>query len=351
MVACFFSQIVMRHLTASNSNSETLPRHELRHPSVTRLSPGYGRRLLSLVSLLLLVASPSMLSQQTTGGAGTTTSSPADDKSEGPHSADELRKAIQNPVANLISVPFQNNTAFDIGPFSRTQDVLEIEPVIPVHITKKWMLINRIIQPLVWQPYPSQPTGGEYGFGDMNPELFISPTKPGKIIWGIGPALVIPTATNTILGQGKLSLGPGFVALTQPHHWTLGFLTNNVWSVAGDGSRPDVNQFLLQYFINYNMKKGWYIDIAPIITANWQASSGNVWTVPFGGGLGRLMKIGFQPMSMTAQFYGNAVHPSGASPWGMRIQIALLFPKLTPKEKMLLMEQKLKEMEKEQHSK
>jgi hypothetical protein len=52
-----------------------------------------------------------------------------------------------------------------------------------------------------------------------------------------------------------------------------------------------VNQFLLQYFINYNMKKGWYIDIAPIITANWQASSGNVWTVPVGGGLGRLMKI------------------------------------------------------------
>ena len=89
----------------------------------------------------------------------------------------------------------------------------------------------------------------------MNPEFFISPTKPGKIIWGIGPALVIPTATDTILGQGKLSLGPGFVALTQPHHWTLGVLTNNVWSVAGSGSRPSVNQFLLQYFINYNMKK------------------------------------------------------------------------------------------------
>jgi hypothetical protein len=100
-------------------------------------------------------------------------------------------------------------------------------------------------------------------FGDMNPEFFISPRKPGKVIWGVGPAFVIPTATDTILGQGKVSLGPGFVALTQPHHWTLGVLTNNVWSVAGSGSRPNVNQFLLQYFINYNMKKGWYIDIAP----------------------------------------------------------------------------------------
>jgi hypothetical protein len=321
--------------------------------STTQLTFRDRRRVISLVSLLILAACPSVLAQQssTAGGSGTTASSSDDDKSEGPHSADELRKATQNPVADLISVPFQNNTAFDIGPFSRIQDVLEIEPVIPVHLTKNWMLINRIIQPLVWQPYTNQPTGGEYGFGDMNPEFFLSPRKPGKIIWGVGPAVVIPTATDTILGQGKLSLGPSFVALAQPRHWTLGVLTNNVWSVAGTGSRPDVNQFLLQYFVNYNMKKGWYIDIGPIITANWKASSGNVWTVPVGGGVGRLMKIGFQPMSMTAQFYGNAVHPSGASPWGMRIQIALLFPRLTPKEKMLLMEEKLKELEKEQHSK
>ena len=274
----------MRHVTTSNSNSETLPR-QFYHASITRLIFRDRGRLVSRVSLLFLVACLPMLAQQNppAGGTAATASSADDDKSVGPHSSDELRKAVQNPVADLISVPFQNNTAFDIGPFNRTQDVLEIEPVIPVHITKKWMLINRIIQPLVWQPYPSQSTGGEYGFGDMNPEFFISPTKPGKLIWGVGPAVVIPTATNTILGQGKLSLGPGFVALTQPHHWTLGVLTNNVWSVAGSGSRPSVNQFLLQYFINYNMKKGWYIDIAPIITANREASGGNIWTVPFGG--------------------------------------------------------------------
>jgi len=293
-----------------------------------------------------------MLAQQTTASnGGTKTSTPGDDRDTGPHSADELRKATQNPVADLISVLFQNNTAFDIGPYSRIQDALEIEPVIPVHITKKWMIINRIIMPLVWQPYPNLPTGGEYGFGDLNPTFFLSPRKPKKIIWGVGPTFVAPTATDTILGQGKFSMGPSLVALAQPHHWTLGVLTNNVWSVAGTGSRPSVNQFLLQYFINYNMKKGWYVDIAPIITADWKASSGNVWTVPVGGGLGRLMKVGFQPMSMSAQFYGNAVHPSGASPWGMRIQIALLFPQLTAKEKMLMMEEKLKEMEKDQQKK
>ena len=141
------------------------------------------------------------------------------------------------------------------------------------------------------------------------------------------------------------------MALAQPGHWTVGALVNNVWSIAGSGGRPSVNQMLLQYFINYNMKKGWYITIQPILTANWEASSGNVWTVPFGGGLGRIMKLGFQPVNLTAQFYGNAVFPSQTSSWSMRLQIAFLFPKLPPKEKMLLIEEKLKEMQEEQQKK
>src|SRR5215469_10465724 len=147
--------------------------------------------------------------------------------------SDELRKAAQNPVASLISVPFQNNNNFNIGPYDRTQDVLNIQPVIPIKLSDQWNLITRTILPIVWQPYSSAPTGGEYGLGDLNPSLFLSPGKPGKLIWGIGPALVIPTATNTILGQGKFSIGPGIVLLTQPGHWTLGVLVNNVWSVAG----------------------------------------------------------------------------------------------------------------------
>jgi hypothetical protein len=168
------------------------------------------------------------------------------------------------------------------------------------------------------------------------------------VIWGAGPAFVFPTATNDILGQGKFSLGPSFVALAQPGHWTLGFLVNNVWSLAGSGNRPDVNQMLLQYFINYNMKRGWYLSFSPIITANWKASDDNVWTVPFGGGIGRVMKLGFQPVSILAQFYGNAIHPPGASPFGLRVQIAFLFPKLSKEEQKMMMEQKLKQLEQEQ---
>jgi len=179
----------------------------------------------------------------------------------------------------------------------------------------------------VWQPYTNEPTGGEYGFGDMNPTFFLSPAKPGKVIWGVGPAFLIPTATNTILGQGTFGIGPSVVVLVQPGKWTLGALTNNIWSVAGDSSRPDVNQFLLQYFVNYNLQKGWFLTIAPIVTANWEVSSPNRWTVPFGGGVGRIMKLGAQPVNISAQFYGNPIRPAGTSPWGMRLQFALLFPR------------------------
>jgi hypothetical protein len=269
---------------------------------------------------------------------------PGHDEAPPANTTESLQKATQNPVANLISVPVQNNSNFGIGPYDRTQDVLNIQPVIPVKLNEKWNLITRIIQPIVWQPYPSANTGGEYGLGDMNPTFFLSPGKPGKVIWGAGPAFVIPTATNDILGQGKFSIGPSFVALAQPGHWTVGALVNNVFSVAGSSHRPYINQMLLQYFINYNMKKGWYITVQPILTADWRASSGNMWTVPFGGGVGRIMKLGFQPVNITGQFYGNALYPSGASSWSMRLQIAFLFPKLSKEQEMRLMEERLKQM-------
>jgi len=278
-----------------------------------RLAIAIARRITSAIPLLIWVSALALGQSASTAGAGSST--------------EDLQKATQNPVASLISVPLQNNANFGIGPYNRTQDVLNIQPVIPVSLTQNWNLITRVIQPIVWQPYPTETTGGEYGFGDMNPTFFLAPSKPKKIIWGVGPAFVIPTATNSILGQGKFSLGPSFVALAQPGHWTIGVLVNNVWSVAGSGGRTDVNQMLLQYFINYNLKKGWFLTLQPIITANWNASSGNVWTVPFGGGVGRIMKLGAQPVNIAAQFYGNATYPSGTSPWGMRLQIAFLFPK------------------------
>jgi hypothetical protein len=245
-------------------------------------------------------------------------------------SGDELRKAAQNPIASLISVPLQNNTNFGIQPGERTQDVLNIQPVIPIGVTKDWNLIIRWITPIIWQPLPASPPApevGKYGFGDMQPSFFLSPKQAGKVIWGAGPVFQFPTATDTYLGQGKLGIGPTLVVLTQPGPWTIGALVNNVWSVAGSGGRPAVNQMTLQYFINYNLKKGWYLGTQPILTANWEAANGDRWVVPFGGGIGRVMKLGMQPVNLQLGFYGNAVHPANASPWSVRVQFVLLFPK------------------------
>jgi hypothetical protein len=261
---------------------------------------------------------------------------------------EDLQKATQNPVASLISVPIQDNSNFGIGPFNRNQNVLNVQPVIPTRISENWNLIVRWITPFIWQPAPGtanlevygiventpayflaqdvQKTAGVYGLGDMTPTFFFSPSKPHKVIWGVGPVFVLPTATSKVLGQGKLSLGPSVVVLVQPGQWTIGALINNAWSVAGSGGRASVNQMTWQYFINYNLKKGWYLTSSPIITANWKGSNGNVWTVPLGGGVGRIMRLGMQPVNLTAQFYGNAAHLANGSPWGMRLQIAFLFP-------------------------
>jgi hypothetical protein len=264
--------------------------------------------------------------------------SPAPAAAAAVNDTDALAKATQNPVASLISVPLQNNSNFNIGPYNRTQDIFNIQPVIPKRISENWMLITRIIQPIIWQPYTTENAGGQAGIGDMNPTFFLSPAKPGKLIWGLGPAIVLPTATSTVVGQGKLSFGPSVVALAQPGHWTFGVLVNNVFSVAGSSHRPSVNQMTLQYFITYNLKKGWNINSGPIIAANWHNKAsgdaadgddtdpGGRWTIPYGGGIGRVTRMGFQPINFSLNFYGNAVHPPGASPWGMRLQIALLFP-------------------------
>jgi hypothetical protein len=312
------------------------------------------KRILLLSLSLILLLSLSGFAQDKSDPAAQAKPAADEQKPDVPASEEArtaaLAKAAQNPVADMISFPLQNNTNFGIGPFERDQDVLNIQPVIPLHLTKKWNLITRTILPIIWQPDASHNTQGWYGLGDLNPSLFFSPRNPGKVIWGFGPALVFPTATAPQLGQGKVSAGPGVVALSTPGHWVIGALANNVWSFAGTGSRPPVNQFLLQYFINYNMKKGWYVTTAPIITANWRASSGNALTLPFGGGVGRIMKLGFQPVNIQCQFFGNAKYPTGTSPWGMRLEMAFLFPHFTKAQEREMLEQKLKQMDQEQQS-
>ncbi len=203
---------------------------------------------------------------------------------------------------------------------------LNIKPVYPVNLGKV-NLINRFILPVIYQQERVEGEGSEFGLGDFTYQAFFSPAEPKKLIWGVGPALVFPTHTNDRLGVDKWSAGPAAVALAKPGPWLVGGLIQNVWSYAGDSGASDVNIFSFQYFINYNFKNGWYISSTPTITADWEADSDDRWTVPFGGGVGKLVHFGKQPVDLKLQGFWNAEKPSGASDWSLQFQVKLLFPK------------------------
>lgn len=247
----------------------------------------------------------------------------------------DLAAAAQNPVANMISLPLQNNTLFGVGPNDDTANVLNIQPVMPVTIGD-WSMINRTIAPLIYLPdvtrglesLPEGVSGGsKFGLGDINHSIYVSPAKPGKVIWGVGPSLTLPTATDTKLGSEKWSAGPAAVVLTMPQPWVIGALARQLWSFAGDDARPEVSQFLLQPFVNYNMEGGWYMVSAPVITANWEATSDDRWVVPVGGGVGKLFTIGSQPINSSMQAYYNVEKPTNGADWSLRLQMQFLFPK------------------------
>lgn len=242
-------------------------------------------------------------------------------------SSEGLAKKTQNPVSDLISVPFQNNFNFGVGPENDVQWILNIQPVAPVRIAENWTLINRPIIPLIYQPELTSGTGSEFGLGDIQYQSYLSPAHPGKWIWGAGAALSFPSATASQLGTGKWSAGPGVVVLTMPGHFVLGALANQVWSYAGWGDR-NVSQMLIQPIINYNLPKGWYLSSIPIITANWEADGSNRWTVPVGGGVGKILKVGKLPINTQLQAFYNVEKPevSGAD-WQLRFQFQFLFPK------------------------
>ncbi len=236
-------------------------------------------------------------------------------------SNEELAKSAQNPLSNIMSFPFQNNTNFNYGPFERVQNILNIQPVIPFFNGR---LITRTIFPLLWQP-ENAPSGTIFGLSDIQLAAVYSPKTKG-IIFGIGPIISFPSGSAS-LGSQKWSAGPSVVILAMPGHWVFGVLANNLWSFAGTSDRPDVNQLLVQYFVNYNIKKGLYLTMAPIITANWEAKSGQQWLVPFGLGIGKIFRIGGKlPLNMQLAGFYNAIRPDFAPDWTLRVQAQVMLP-------------------------
>ncbi len=238
-------------------------------------------------------------------------------------SQEELSAEAANPLANLMSFPFQNNLNMNYGEYNRNMNILNIQPVIPLLGGK---LITRTIFPIVRIPDFSNESGKlSSGLADIVFTAFYVPESKGVMV-GFGPVLELPTGGSD-RGSQKWSAGPSFVALITPGDWTIGGLINNAWSFAGDSDRDDVNHMLINLFVVRQLGGGWYVNSAPIITADWTADSDDRWIVPLGAGGGKVMMLGGKlPLNLQTQLYYNVIRPDFGPEWQWRVQAQFLLP-------------------------
>ena len=256
------------------------------------------------------------------GGAG----------SDAPDQEAELAKKLNNPVASLISVPFQNNWDFGIGPAHAMKYTCNIQPVIPISISKDWNLIVRTILPVIYQetlddnPKAPESIGKAHGgLGDTTQSFFFSSKNPvGGWILGAGPVGYYPTATSDYLGGGKWGAGPTIVALRQEYGFTYGILANQIWSFAGQQDRQNINASYLQPFVAYTTKTYTTFAINSESTYDWQSDQA---TVPMNFMVQQLIKIGKMPVAFQAGYRYYVNKPDEGPDWGLRFTITLLFPK------------------------
>ncbi|QJE98814.1 transporter [Luteolibacter luteus] len=237
----------------------------------------------------------------------------------------ELAKKLSNPVSDLISVPLQGNLDFGLGPGGGTKFTLNIQPVVPISLNDDWNVISRTILPVIDQQGIS--FGGaddEFGLGDITQSFFFSPKKSEPFIWGIGPAFLIPTATDSSLGLEKWGAGPTLVILKQQHGWTYGALANHLWDFAGDDDRAAVNATFIQPFLSYTNSHATSFTLNLESTYDWQREQ---WNVPANFLVSQMVKVGGHPMQVFGGIRYYLERPDSGAEWGLRFGVTFLFPK------------------------
>ena len=241
-------------------------------------------------------------------------------------SAADLAKKLANPIASLISVPLQNNIDVGIGENSGARYTLNIQPVLPFSLSKSINLITRVILPVIYQDNITGAGNNEFGLGDAVMSAFVSPSNANNgLTWGAGPVFLVPTGTDDFLTTKKFGVGPTAVALYQFSGFTLGALVNQIWSVAGNKSRPDVNQLFLQPFFSYSWKSGAGLGGVFEMTQNWEANTTTLWFIPSISGI---TSLGRQKIQLMIGPRFNLAAPGGAkADFGLRANLVFLFPK------------------------
>ena len=240
--------------------------------------------------------------------------------------AQELAKKLANPIASLISIPFQNNMDLGIGEFKGSRNTLNIQPVVPFNLTENLNLITRWVQPVITQYSITGERQSEFGLGDAVVSAFFSPANSKNgLTWGAGPVFLVPVGTNDFLTSKKFGIGPTAVALYQAHGMTIGGLINQIWSIAGDEDRSDVSQLFFQPFFTYNWKSGAGVGANFEITQNWQGNTTNVW---FNPNISAVTSLGGQKTQFLIGPRLNLAAPEGQkSAFGVRALVVFLFPK------------------------
>jgi hypothetical protein len=244
----------------------------------------------------------------------------------GQTSAEEISKKLNNPVSSLISVPLQNNMEAGIGPLKGYQNRMNVQPVIPFNFTKDWNLITRTVLPVVTQTNITSIPDRQTGLSDMVASAFLSPAKSDNgLVWGAGPAFLVPTATNGILGTKQWGVGPTACVLFQESGWTYGVLVNQIWSYAGSAKRDEFNQFYALPFLNYHWPSGATLGVTADVTRDWEHHYTNAVITPTISGLTRIGKQNFQ-LQVGPMIPVSAV-PGEKPDFGVRAAITFVFPR------------------------
>lgn len=240
----------------------------------------------------------------------------------------DLAQKLTNPIASLITIPIQMNFDNDIGVNDQGSKITtNIQPVIPFEINQDWNLITRTIMPVIYQDEIFPGTGSQFGLGDINMSLFFSPKKPtdSGIIWGVGPVLLFPSATDSLIGSKKWAAGPGVVALTMRGSWTIGGLANHIWSFAGDSDRSDISNTFIQPFVAYTWPNAWTASMQSESNYNWKTEK---WSIPVNFSATKLVKFGRLPVGLQASVgYWLETPDSGPEGFRYRLQANIVLPK------------------------